>query len=284
MEKSKRFTGKATNQDVDRCCEGSRLWRSASYTPPCCFCVVTVFGYRHGFEPLPIPEAEFRSEKSATDNGRGPELTSLENGYDPELAKANRVHSHSANGGGGGGRGTTPGRGGKNGCLAVGIGGGGNGSSVHTRVNERLPLVEQRLGSPNGARELQGREVYSSMNGSALASARWGGGDIGQGGGSDAGSGENGGEKRSSRNACLREFLLPFTMLEEKRVRTVLFVYVLFSVSKRLISHPLHTVGIGALCVDRASICISGFIFKLGPLEEVMTGFISGAVRTVFFL
>ncbi|CAM9442411.1 unnamed protein product, partial [Laminaria digitata] len=50
---------------------------------------------------------------------------------------------------------------------------------------------------------------------------------IGEDEGVDAGSGESREGRR--RIAFLRECLLPMKLLEEKRVRTVMFVYALFS-------------------------------------------------------
>ena len=156
-------------------------------------------------------------------------MTELDNGYDFGLAKADRVRSHSGGGGGGRGGGSTPGSAcnseletvGNNTC---------NGNSAQARAEERLPLARRRSRSSSGAQDLEGGELLSSAHGGAHGNARSASDGIRQGGGVDAGGGESQGEARWRQNACLRECLLPIKLLEEKRVRTVLFVYVLFSV------------------------------------------------------
>lgn len=127
------------------------------------------------------------------EKGRGAKTISTDIIYDPQLA----------NGGGGV---ATSGIGRKFERERVGKNG-GNGSSAQARDGERLPLAQQRLKSSTRARQLEGGEMRSVQ---------------------EAGGGESRAER--TRITFMRECLLPFNILQEKRVHTVLFVYALFAV------------------------------------------------------
>lgn len=157
---------------------------------------------------LPL-EAEFHSQEAAADERGGVGTTNLHKCYDPQLAI-------------GGGVRATAGSGGKHGCLIVGDKG-----SVQARLDDRLPLVEQHPSSPTEARELEGGALLN-VHGGARGNAQSGGDRIEEGEAVDPGGGE--GQRQRRRIAFLRECLPPMKLLEQKRVRTVVFVYVLFSV------------------------------------------------------
>lgn len=98
--------------------------------------------------------------------------------------------------------------------VTVGGNSGYSRNNVQARADERLPFVQQRSRSPSGGLGLNVGELRSVQTG---IDKRRGGG-------------------RS--NAMLRECLLPMKLLEEQRVRTVMFVNVLFSV-RTMVSCPL---------------------------------------------
>ena len=214
------------------CCEVRRL---LVHGRPQYFCVATLSGCRHGFEPLPTSEAELHSQEATADEGGGVEVPNLDNAYVPEVAKVDRVRSHS----GGGRGGATPGSVDKGGCETV-SNGRCNGSSAQARAEERLPLARRRSRSSSGAQDLEAGELHSSVHGRAYGSSRSGGGGIRQSGDFDTVVGESRGGGRGRKNACLRECLLPVKLLEEKRVRTILFVYVLFSVRRVVFLSALY--------------------------------------------
>ena len=160
--------------------------------------VAILSGCRRGFESISKPMAELPSQEAAAEEGENGSTPCLTNGYDPQLA-----------------------RGGNN--------GGCNGSSVEARAHERLPLVRQGLGSPNGERELKGGELCS-VHGGAGKTARSGEGGAVEGEGIDAYGGESGGG--GSRMAFLTQCLSPIKLFSEKRVRTFLFLYAFVSVRR----------------------------------------------------
>lgn len=162
------------------------------YTPSQFF-VVTLSGCRHGFEPIPTRKAEFHAQAAMAEKGGGAKTISTDIIYDPQLAN-------------GGGVGATSGNGRKLERERVGKNG-GNGSSAQARDSERLPLAPQPLKSSTRARQVEGGEMCSVQQAS-------------------------GGESRAERRRItfMRECLLPFNILQEKRVHTVLFVYALFAV------------------------------------------------------
>lgn len=169
-------------------------------------------GRRRGLETVSTPAAKLHIQEKAGGERVDVIPTSLDNGYDPQLASA-------------GGAGTMA----KNGGLTNGNNGGSNGGRVRARVDERLPLVEQRLGSTSGAQDLEEGTLLSARNG-ARGNARSGGGGIEDGEGVDSGGGDNSGGWM--KIDVLHEILVPMKLLEQKQVRTALFVYVLFSVRK----------------------------------------------------
>lgn len=165
------------------------------------------------------------SQKAAVDKGESSTTTFFDNGYNPQLASGGRDEA-------------TVGSGSKNARETVGNNGGCNGSSVHARAGERLPLVQQRLRSASETRELEGGDSRS-VNDGAGGYARSPGGGNGEGKGVDAGGGESRGGGESM--AFWRGFLLPMKLLEEKRVRHVMFLYALVSV-RGSCSDLLHTI------------------------------------------
>lgn len=198
--------------------------------------MATLSGCRHGFESLPASKAEFHNHYAAVGEGGGVKIADLDNAHDLELAKNNLVRSHSASSGGDGcGEGAVSGFAGKGGCKAIGNGG-CNGSSAQTRAEEQLPLAGRSSLSYSGTPDLEGRELRSNVHDGTRGSARSGGVDIRQDGNFDAGSGESRQEGKGRKKAFLRECLLPMKLLEEKGVRTILFVYALFSVRSHLFS------------------------------------------------
>lgn len=202
-----------------------------------------------------MSEADLRNQKAEMD-GEGRFQIHIDNGYNPEHAKADRARSQFASnvGGGRGGEesGGAPGVAGKSRYETVGNDG-RNGSGADTLAEERIPLSGRRSESSNGVQDLEGGKSLSSVYGGVYGSSRSGGGDIRQGGGFDAGSGESLGEGNMRRNAYMREFLMPFRLLEEKRVRTILSVYGVFSVRKS-VSCRLYTAT--ALCMGWSCCCI----------------------------
>ncbi|CAM9131751.1 unnamed protein product, partial [Laminaria digitata] len=155
--------------------------------------VATLSGCRHGFEPVPTAKADLHIQEVTADKRGGIKTTRIDISYDPQLA----------NGGGGG---ATSGSGGKIESETVGKKR-SNGSSAKARADERLPLAPQPLKSSSRARELEGGEMRSVQ---------------------EAGSGgETWGEKKTG--AFLRECLVPFRLLAEQRVRSILLAYSLFS-------------------------------------------------------
>lgn len=187
--------------------------------------LATLSGCRRGFETLRTSEAELRNQKAAMDGGGGFKTINIDNGHDPEVPEADRSRSEFASDGGGssGGEGTggTPGVADIIGYETVGNGG-HNGSSAYTRAEERTPLAGPRLQWSSRAPDLEGRKSHSSVYGGAYGSSRSEGGEIG--------SGESLEEGKTRKSAYMREFLMPFRLLEEKRVRTILFVFFVFSV------------------------------------------------------
>lgn len=210
---------------VGKCCEVQFVlvrYICLMYTASAIF---NLSGCRRGFEPLPTSEAELHSQEAAADEGGRVEMPNLDNAYDPELANVDRVRLHS----GGGRGGATPGSTDKGGYEIVNNGG-CNGSFAQARAEEQLPLARRRSRSSSGAQDLEAGELHSSVHGRAYGSSRLEGAGVRQGGGFDAVGGESRGGGRRRKNPCLRECLLPVKLLEDKRVRTILFVYVLFSV------------------------------------------------------
>ena len=170
---------------------------------------------------MPTPEAKFHIKEEAAGESVGARSTSLSNGYDPQLAN-------------GGVTGAMANNGGDSGCLTVVNNVGSNGSSIQAHVDERLPLVEQRLGSPSGGRDLEAELRGADYGASGNARSASGGIEEGERV-VDASSAERPAGWR--KVDVLHECLLPMKLFEQKQVRMVLFVYVLFSVRTHF--HPV---------------------------------------------
>lgn len=201
------------------------------------FFVVALSGCRRVFEPIPTTEAEIHSQEATADKEGGVEMTPLDNANDLQFASGGRGRA-------------TAGSGGETEPVTVGDSEGFKSSNVQARANDRLPLIQQRLRSPSRARELEGAELRS-VNDGARRYARSTRDSTGEGEGVDAGSGES--REGGRRIAFLRECLLPMKLLEEKRVRTVMFVYALFSVRREFcLSDRDDTTAVGVLCIWRS--------------------------------
>lgn len=208
------------------------------------FFVVTLFECRPAFESLPTSEEKLNSQKAAVDEGGGIKTIETENEYDRELAKADRARSQSVGGGGRVWGRVTPGCADKTECEAV-SNGGRNGSSAQERAEERIPLAGRRSISYSVAQDLEGDDLHDSVYGGDSGSSRSAGVGMRQGGGFEASGGGKWDWGKMKKNAYVRECLLPFALLKEKRVRTMLSVLVVFSV--RNVFSVRCTYKVGAL-------------------------------------
>lgn len=175
-------------------------------------------GCRPGFKAIPTPEAEFNNHAEAAHAKGDVRAISLDSGYDPQLTSGRGARTTAGSGSGG-----------KPGCLAAGTNRRSDICSTQARVEEQLPLVEQRPRSPSVARKLEGEHLLSILDG-AHRSTSSGVSGIEEDEGVDGGGFES--RRGWGRIGFLQECLLPMKLLEQRRVRSILFVYVLFSVSR----------------------------------------------------
>eukprot|EP00904_Undaria_pinnatifida_P006139 jgi/Undpi1/2655/HiC_scaffold_13.g06033.m1 len=172
-------------------------------------------GDRPGFKAIPTPEAEFNNHAEAAHAKGDVRAISLDSGYDPQLTSGRGARTTAGSGSGG-----------KPGCLAAGTNRRSDICSTQARVEEQLPLVEQRPRSPSVARKLEGEHLLSILDG-AHRSTSSGVSGIEEDEGVDGGGFES--RRGWWRIGFLQECLLPMKLLEQRRVRSILFVYVLFS-------------------------------------------------------